>query len=77
VAILAGGYPWAKDFPMTSSNKQKINTRSSTETELVGADDFMPAMCWTRYFLASQGYHVRDNIFFSRQEERDSFGKNW
>jgi hypothetical protein len=34
-------------FPIVSSTKQKLNTRSSTETEIVGADDFMPAICWT------------------------------
>jgi hypothetical protein len=28
----------------------------------VGADDFMPAICWTRYFMQAQGYHVNDNI---------------
>ena len=43
---------------------QKLNTRSSTETEIVGADDFMPAICWTRYFLEAQGYTVKDNVLF-------------
>jgi hypothetical protein len=38
-----------RGFPIVSSTKQKLNTRSSTETEIVGADDFMPAICWTRY----------------------------
>ena len=31
--------------------KQKLNTKSSTEAELIGADDAMPQMLWTRYFL--------------------------
>jgi hypothetical protein len=30
--------------------------------ELIGADDFMPAICWTRYFLEAQGYDVKDNV---------------
>ncbi len=47
-----------------SSTKQKLNTRSSTESEIVGADDFMPAICWTRYFMEAQGYQVQDNILF-------------
>jgi hypothetical protein len=47
-----------------SSTKKKLNTRSSTETEIVGADDFMPAICWTRYFMKAQGYGVKDNVLF-------------
>ena len=37
---------------------------------LVGTDDFMPTICWTRYFLKYQGYIVLDNLFF--QENRSS-----
>jgi hypothetical protein len=47
-----------------SSTEQKLNTRSSTETEIVGADDFMPAICWTPYFMKAQGYGVKDNVLF-------------
>ena len=53
-----------------SSTKQKINTRSSIETELVGDDDFILAICWTRFFLKSQGYRVLDNVLF--QDNRSS-----
>jgi hypothetical protein len=42
-----GGLSLVREFPIVSSTKQKLNTRSSTETEIVGADDFMPAICWT------------------------------
>ena len=27
----------------------------------MGVDNFMPAICWTKYFIAAQGYNVRDN----------------
>lgn len=46
----------------SSSTRQRLNTISSTEAELVGANDFMPQILWTRYFLQAQGYDVRDNI---------------
>ena len=46
------------------STKQKLNTRSSTESELVGVDDMMPSILWTHYFLKAQGYRVSDNIIF-------------
>ena len=43
---------------MTMSRKQKINTKSSTEAELVGADDALNALLWTRLFMESQGYRM-------------------
>jgi hypothetical protein len=59
-----GGLTMGRGMPIVNSMKQKLNTRSSTETEVVGGDDFMPAICWTRYFLKAQGYDVTDNILF-------------
>ena len=47
-----------------ASRRQKLNTKSSTETELVGVDDFIPQVLWTRYFLEAQGYRVRDNLVY-------------
>jgi hypothetical protein len=49
-------------FPIPSSGKQKLNTRSSTESELIGVDDLMSLIIWTRIFLKAQGYIVIDNI---------------
>ena len=51
-------------FPIISSTKQKLNTRSSTESELVGVDDMLPLILWSRYFLKAQGYKVSDNVVF-------------
>ena len=71
-----GGLSLGRGFPITSSTKQKLNTRSSTETEIVGADDFMPAICWTRYFMEAQGYHVRDNVLFQDNKSAILLEKN-
>ena len=60
-----------------SSTKQKLVTRSSTETEIVGADDFMPAICWTRYFLEAQGYKVRDNILYQDNKSAILLEEEW
>ena len=38
------------------STRQKLNTKSSTEAELVGVDDMMPMILWTRLFLQQQGW---------------------
>ena len=53
-----------RGFPIVHSTKHKLNTRSSTEAELVSVDDCMPAICWTRYFLQAQGYAVNENIVY-------------
>ena len=50
------------------SRKVKTNTRSSTETELMTADMFMPEMLWSLHFIQAQGYDAecvglyQDNI---------------
>ena len=46
-----GGLSLGRRFPIVSYTKQKLNTRRSTETELVGADEFMPTIFWTRYIF--------------------------
>ena len=46
------------------SRKQGMNTRSSTEAEVVGADEVVGAALWTRLFLLSKGYLVEENILF-------------
>jgi hypothetical protein len=51
-----------KGMPVNTSTKQKLNTRSSVETELVAADDFMPILLWTNYFLEAQGHGHQDTV---------------
>ena len=46
------------------SKKQKLNTKSSTEAEIIGAEDAMPQMLWTRYFLEEEGYDIDKNILY-------------
>ena len=59
--ISGGGLYLGRVSPIVISKKQKINTKISTETKIVGVDEFMSAICWTRYFIAAQGYNIRDN----------------
>ncbi len=44
-----GGLKMGRGFPISVSTKQKLNTRSTTESELVGVDDMMSVICWTCY----------------------------
>jgi hypothetical protein len=65
-----------KGMPINSSTKQKINTRSSTETELVAADDFMPIILWTNYFLEAQGYGHQDTVLYQDNQSAILLEKN-
>jgi hypothetical protein len=58
----SGGLTLGRGFPISVSTKQKLNTKSLTEIELVGVDDMMPIILWTYYFLLSQGYRVIENL---------------
>jgi len=64
-----------RGFPIISSTKHKANARSSTESELIGVDDMMPQVLWTRYFLKSQGYKVNDNLIF--QDNKSAMLLEW
>ncbi len=57
-----GGLTMGRGFPISASTKQKLNTRSSIEIELIGVDDMMPIIIWTHYFLLSQGYGSVENL---------------
>ena len=46
------------------SKNKKINTRSSTEDELIGEDDALPQILWTKYFIEAQGYGIDKNIMY-------------
>jgi len=44
--------------------KQKVNSRSSPLAELIGIDDVITKILWTRTFLQNQGFRVKHNIVF-------------
>jgi len=44
------------------SNKQKVNTRSSTEKGVIAIDDALPTNQWTKNFMAEQGYVLETEI---------------
>ena len=48
----------------SKSTKQKLNTKSSTEAELVGASDFLSQTIWTKNFIEAQGFTIERNEFF-------------
>ena len=44
------------------SAKQRLNTKSSTESEMVGASDYLPNTVWVKMFLDAQGHHLECNF---------------
>lgn len=70
------GLTMGKGFPITASSKQKLNTRSSTETEIVGVDHVMPSILWTRLFLEAQDYGVTENIVYQDNKSAILLEKN-
>jgi hypothetical protein len=46
------------------SQKQGLNTQSSTKAEVIAADELVSPMLWTRQFLEAQGYTIDDNILY-------------
>jgi hypothetical protein len=43
---------------------QKLNTKSSTKSELVGVDDVSVMILWTKLFLEEQGYDINSNMLY-------------
>jgi hypothetical protein len=58
------------------SCQQKLNTKSSTEGELVGVSDAMSQILWTRYFLEVQGYSIPDSVVYQDNQSAMLLEKN-
>jgi hypothetical protein len=46
------------------SSKQKLNTKSSTEAEVVGTSDYVPYSIHMAMFMKHQGYELKSNVLF-------------
>jgi hypothetical protein len=58
------------------STKQKLNTKSSTEAETVGASDYLPNSIWVKMFMEAQGYTVSNNVLEQDNESAIRLAKN-
>ena len=59
-----GAISWGWGVLLTMCKKQKLNTKSSTEGEIVGVSDFLPNMIWARMFMEAQGDILEKNTLF-------------
>ena len=46
------------------SIKKKLNTKSTTESELVGTSEYVPFNIWIVTFYEAQGYEITKNVLF-------------
>jgi hypothetical protein len=71
-----GVVSFGRGAAMSKSSKQKLNTKSSTEAELVGASYYLPYPIWAKKFLEAQGYPLNENVFYQDNQSTIKFEKN-
>ena len=56
--------------------RQKLNTKSSTEFEIVAAADVLPQIIWTSYFIKEQGCRVGKSVLYQDNQSTILLEKN-
>ena len=59
-----GTLTMGRGCPIFTSTKHKLNTKSSTVSELVAVDNMIPQILWARLFMMAQGIKIKDNILY-------------
>ena len=57
-------------------SKQKLNTKSSTEAELVAVSDYLPYHIWMVNFLKYQGYEIKEKILYQDNQSTSKMKVN-
>jgi hypothetical protein len=71
-----GGVSFGRGILMGRSTKQKLNTTSSTEAEVVGAADYLPNVVWLMRFLEHQGYTLESSVLYQDNESAIRLERN-
>ena len=71
-----GAMTLGKGVVIDISRKQKLNTKSSTEAELVAVDDTSGQILWCNYFLKAQGYKIDSTIVYQDNQSAILLEKN-
>ena len=58
------------------SGKQKMNTRSSTKTEVVGTSEYLPKNIYFEMFMEAQGYKLKINVLAEENESTIRMSNN-
>ncbi len=57
-------FTMGKGAIVSDSRKQRANSRSSTESEIIGVDDEIHKVVWAKRFIEYQGFKVKHNIVY-------------
>ena len=58
------------------SSKQNLNTKSSTEAEVVGMSEYTPYNIWLVMFLQAQGYTIASNLVYQDNQSAIRMERN-
>ena len=67
---------FGKGTTTSSSTKQRIPSKSSTESKLIGLHDKVNDILWTRQFLEAQGYNITSNTVYQDNMSTLCLAKN-
>ena len=56
--------------------KQKLNTKSTTKSELFGASEYVPFNIWIVMYYETQGYEITKNVLLQDKESEIKMEKN-
>ena len=65
-----------KGMIISDSTKQKVNSRSFTEAELIGVDDRISKVLWAKRFMECQGFKVKLDIIYQDNTSTMKLEKN-
>ena len=67
---------WGWGVVLSMCKKQKLNTKSSTESEIVGVSDYLRNVIWGKMFLEAQGYKTEENTLYQDNQAAMKILKN-
>lgn len=71
-----GVISFGKGVTNVKTKRQNLNTKSSTEAEVVGASDYIPWLIWTIKFMKYQGYDIDKKIFYQDNQSAMKLEQN-
>jgi hypothetical protein len=69
-------FTMGKGALVSDSRKQRVNSRSSTESEIVGVDDEIHKVIWTKRFIEYQGFKVKHSIVYQDNTSSNKLEQN-